>query len=302
MANLIGHCLKQQQNQNKMTKSLCLALVFVEFVCFVKISNAYEVVYAVNAGGGAFTDTNDIYYEADPLEGKLGTASDFGKTLLKIGRVSEEDEILYQTERYHTDSFHYDIPVSGDGEYALVLKFSEVYFNSPNQKVFDVILNAAHAVIKKLDIFKMVGKGVAHDEIIYFTIERGVLHFEHEESKVRNDRIRLEFVKTNYDNPKINGIVLFKGSGQNDLDHIPQLQPALEYFDSIVKEKAEVYEPDDDTIRNIREEPEEESSRQRKTSGPKQQNPYQLDDSSTMLPIFIAIFAFVPLLYCLCKL
>lgn len=30
---------------------------------------------------------------------------------------------------------------SGDGEYALVLKFCEVYFNAPNAKVFDVVLN-----------------------------------------------------------------------------------------------------------------------------------------------------------------
>lgn len=277
-----------------------LVLVFIGFICFVRISNGYEVVIAINAGGGAFTDTNDIYYEADPLEGKQGTASDFGKQL-KIGRVSEEDEILYQTERYHTDSFHYDIPVAGDGEYALVLKFSEVYFNNANLKVFDVVLNSAHRVIDKLDIFKLVGKGVAHDEIIYFTIERGALQYEREESKVRNDRIRLEFAKTNYDNPKVNAIVLFKSSGRNDLDHIPQLQPIEEYFDNVLKDKVDTYEPDD-TIRNVREEPKEESTKQRKTSGPKQQNPYQLDDSSTMLPIFIALGAFVPLLYCLCKL
>lgn len=40
----------------------------------------------------------------------------------------------------------------------------------------------------------------------------------------------------------------------------------------------------------------------RKTSGPKQEDPYALDDSSVMLPVFIAIAAFIPLLFCLCKL
>lgn len=40
----------------------------------------------------------------------------------------------------------------------------------------------------------------------------------------------------------------------------------------------------------------------RKTSGPKQEDPYALDDSSVMLPVFIAIGAFIPLLFCLCKL
>jgi hypothetical protein len=44
-------------------------------------------------------------------------------------------QILYQTERYHTSTFGYDIPVAEDGHYLLILKFSEVYFNAPNMKV-----------------------------------------------------------------------------------------------------------------------------------------------------------------------
>ena len=42
------------------------------------------------------------------------------------GRVSQQDQILYQTERYHTTTFGYDMPVQGDGDYLLILKFSEV--------------------------------------------------------------------------------------------------------------------------------------------------------------------------------
>jgi hypothetical protein len=44
-------------------------------------------------------------------------------------------QVLYQTERYHTSTFGYDIPVAEDGHYLLILKFSEVYFNAPNMKV-----------------------------------------------------------------------------------------------------------------------------------------------------------------------
>lgn len=36
---------------------------------------------------------------------------------------------------YHTSTFGYDIPVSQDGPYVLVLKFCEVYFDAPGQKV-----------------------------------------------------------------------------------------------------------------------------------------------------------------------
>ena len=43
--------------------------------------------------------------------------------------------ILYQTERYHTTSFSYDIPIDTEGEFILVTKFAEVYFTHPNGKV-----------------------------------------------------------------------------------------------------------------------------------------------------------------------
>ncbi|KAL9914508.1 malectin-like isoform 1-T4 [Glossina fuscipes fuscipes] len=40
----------------------------------------------------------------------------------------------------------------------------------------------------------------------------------------------------------------------------------------------------------------------RKTSGQQQTYPYSMDDSTLLLPVFIAIGAFIPLLFCLCKL
>lgn len=100
------------------------------------------MIYAVNAGGDEFVDSNGIKYEKDRLS--VGTSSEYGKSLLMIGRVKQKDEILYQTERYHTSTFGYEIPIEGDGDYLLILKFCEVYFNSPNMKVFDVVLNGKH--------------------------------------------------------------------------------------------------------------------------------------------------------------
>ena len=57
------------------------------------------------------------------------------------------------------------------------------------------------------------------------------------------------------------------------------------------------------------EEEEEESvneskqSTPRRPSGPKVKDPYAGDDTSTMLlPVFVAVGAFIPLLFCLCKL
>lgn len=45
------------------------------------------------------------------------------------------------------------------------------------------------------------------------------------------------------------------------------------------------------------------ASKLRRPSGPRAKDPYAGDDTSTMLlPVFVAIGAFIPLLFCLCKL
>lgn len=91
-----------------------------------------EIIFAVNAGGDNVVDSHGIRYKRDILT--TGVASDYGKSL-DIKRASPSDKILYQTERYSSETFGYTIPISDDGDYVLWLKFSEVWFNAPNQKV-----------------------------------------------------------------------------------------------------------------------------------------------------------------------
>ena len=113
---------------------MCLLRLF--FLCLLvfvaHIECIGEVIWAVNSGGDAHTDIHGIRYQKDPLT--VGIVSDYGRSLI-IQRVVPQDQILYQTERYHTDTFGYDIQIKQDGDYVLVLKFSEVWFTSPNQKV-----------------------------------------------------------------------------------------------------------------------------------------------------------------------
>ncbi|KAL7741314.1 hypothetical protein ACLKA6_013760 [Drosophila palustris] len=200
---------------------MLLPLVITFVLLPVARAEPLKVVYAVNAGGGEHTDQNGISYEADPLN--VGISSDYGKHLLMIGRVQEQDEALYRTERYHTTTFGYDVPADGDGDYALIMKFCEVYFDAPNRKVFDVLLNRKHTVVKQLDIYNQVGRGSAHDEVVYFKIINGRLHYENEgeieTSDVRNGHLRLDFIKGALDNPKINAFALLKG----DVTQLPRL-------------------------------------------------------------------------------
>lgn len=111
-----------------------LTVLTLLFALCVQSFQGLEVIYAINTGGEAHTDSYGIRYLKDPLMSKVGTASDYGKQLI-IGRVNAVDQILYQTERYHHSTFGYDIPISEDGDYVMILKFCEVYFNSPNMKV-----------------------------------------------------------------------------------------------------------------------------------------------------------------------
>lgn len=259
---------------------LCATILFVLLNVFGDVTCIGEIIYAINAGGDAHTDMHGVHYQRDPLQGKLGTASDYGKQLL-VGRVPPADVILYQTERYHLTTFGYDIPIKDDGDYVLVLKFCEVYFTAPNLKVFDIQLNNALTVVSNLDIYEKVGRGVAHDEYVPFTISNGKLSVGDSEVDFTGT-LRLDLVKGYKDNPKINAVYVMRGT----VEDVPKLAP-LEAEEDLFKE-----------------EPQEKktNSKNRRPSGPRNPDPYTLDESSTMLPIFIALVAFIPILFCLCKL
>ena len=112
---------------------LFFKIIFVATTLFYNVSCLGEILWAVNCGGDSHTDIQGITYERDTLS--IGTSSDYGKSL-NIHRVHPRDEVLYQTERYHTETFGYEIPLKKDGDYVLVLKFSEVWFTASGLKVF----------------------------------------------------------------------------------------------------------------------------------------------------------------------
>ena len=61
-------------------------------------------------------------------------------------------------------------------------------------QVFDVVLNGQITVVDGLDIFAKVGRGVAHDEIISFSIHSGQLQYG-TETVPFTGRLFIEFVK-----------------------------------------------------------------------------------------------------------
>ena len=174
----------------------------------------------------------------------------------------------------------------------------------PFLQVFDVVLNGDLTIASDLDVFERVGRGVAHDEYIDFEIKDGKILYEGDESEISAGKIRVEFIKSYRDNPKVNAIIVLKGSlagkyiKRINLESVvifqlfknsewPQLPPLPS-------------ETEDETL------PEQNSKdstgKNRNPSGPRAKDPYENDESSALLPIFVAIGAFIPLVFCMCKL
>lgn len=63
--------------------------------------------------------------------------------------------------------------------------------------MFDVTLNGEHTVVENLDIYNKVGRGVAHDEIVPFSVRNGKLKVNGETSKI-NGKVSVEFIKVYY--------------------------------------------------------------------------------------------------------
>ena len=196
-----------------------LSSIFNDISCKMDPS---KVIAAINCGGDEYTDTNGITYDNDKYF-MGGTSSDHG---INYHIRNTDDEILYQTERWSSETLTYSIPLKSNinGKYVLNLKFSEVYFTNKGDKVFNVALGK-ETVIKNLDIYSKVGKAYALDEYIEFEIRNKQVYYKNKNcaKALMNDKLQLNFVKGSSDNPKINAILLVKGS-LKDTDYIEKMK------------------------------------------------------------------------------
>ncbi|VDM02215.1 unnamed protein product [Schistocephalus solidus] len=262
--------------------SLAYALAFI---CEIfRVRGHGTALWAVNCGGPFHEDINGIEYMADPLD--VGIASDYGTRYRSFRRVSEEDLILYQTERYDTGDFSYEFPRPSDGAYVLTLKFSEVWFDKAGGKVFDVAINKHFKVISDLDIFATVGFITAHDEYIPFSIYNNLLQIGDASMDITGQNsITVDFLKGSRDNPKVNAIILYKGT----IEDVPKLPP--------LPQEPKPTEPDTFTTPAPSRRP-----RSLPLNAPPAPDPYGSMDSSYLIPIVVCLAAFLPVLFCLCKL
>ena len=190
--------------------------------------NPSNVEIAINCGGPEFRTKNGITYQKDKYF-IGGEASDFGMNS-EIKNTKDKD--IYQTERWSTGDLIYEIPIQNAGKYVLILKFSEVYFNSKGEKIFDFKLGDL-TILEDIDIYEKVGKNRAYDEFIEFEIKNDKIYYEGKEAENAYDEktknIKLTFVKKEADNPKINALLIVKGTLKDtDYDEYQREQELME--------------------------------------------------------------------------
>jgi hypothetical protein len=194
------------------SSSLFIIILLLNSISFsLEKLNPAKVELAINCGGKTYKGDKGIIYQEDKFFSN-GEISDYGKNSDIQGT---KDKIIYQTERWSSTNFEYNLPIKKQGSYVLILKFSEVYFSNSGEKIFDINFGD-QTVVKNLDIFKNSGKNFAYDEYIEFEIKNNNLYYNNKliSSGFNKEKktLNVKFIKTLKDNPKVNGILLVKGT------------------------------------------------------------------------------------------
>jgi hypothetical protein len=120
----------------------------------------------VNSGGPAYTDPLGRSWSADT---GFSGGSIYSTTSTIAGTSTP---VLYQDERY--GAFSYQFPVVNGG-YTVNLKFADLYFTTPGQRVFNVAING-QTVLSNFDIVAAAGGGfTAVDEPVTINVTNGTI-------------------------------------------------------------------------------------------------------------------------------
>jgi len=122
-----------------------------------QVTSAYSTVQLVssgairvNAGGGAYTDPVGRVWKAD--NGFTG-----GSTYSVTSTISGTNTpVLYQSEHYGPLTYQFAVL---NGSYTVNLKFAELYFTTPGNRSFNVLING-QTVLANFDVVAAAGAGL----------------------------------------------------------------------------------------------------------------------------------------------
>ncbi|MBN1409698.1 MAG: carbohydrate binding domain-containing protein [Spirochaetales bacterium] len=151
-----------------------------------------QAVFAVNAGGDAYTANDGTVYSAD-------TNFTGGSTAATTAAINgTDDDALYQSERWGACS--YSVPGLENGTYELKFQFAETYWTATNARVFDVAVEGG-TVMDNLDIVDNAGYNTAYDFVKKIELTDGELN--------------IAFTGATVDQPKISAFAVYRLVAQN---------------------------------------------------------------------------------------
>ncbi|EYC22506.1 hypothetical protein Y032_0017g3393 [Ancylostoma ceylanicum] len=254
-----------------------------------------RVVHAVNCGGQKHVGAYGIVYQED--QNPQGTASDYGSRWA-FPNAHVDDRKLYETERYYDGELTYSFDIPKDGKYVIIMKFSEVYFNSPGEKVFHVHVNDI-PVKRNMDIFKEVGAaGAAYDLYVDISVSKKELTIGDLIGDIDGE-LQIRLVPVN-DNPKINAIAILTGTSET----LPPPPPLVQQeFPQSSRRRSRKEVIDDDDEEEEEEEAESiEPSEPRAwqepvrevASGPRTRNPFEDKNDNVFVYLGVTLVCLLP--------
>ncbi|CAG9312421.1 unnamed protein product [Blepharisma stoltei] len=183
-----------------------VALVYLNFLLCCSLDPS-TIILAVNAGGSAYTSsfgfsyTDDNYYTSGS-----STYTNSGASI-----ASTVNDFVYDSERFNSATWGYDLPVSADGTYVLILQFAEIYYTNTNKRVFTVKIGS-YAVATNLDLVASAGALTAYDIFTTFTLSSETVSIGGNAitGAYSSGKLVIRFYK-NIENPKISGVILVSG-------------------------------------------------------------------------------------------
>jgi len=128
---------------------------------------------SVNCGAGSYTDTMGTVWSADQAyaPGGWGYVNGAAETITTNQIANTNDDTLYQSGRWANPSLQYRFTVP-DGQWRVLLKFAEIYWNSPNQRVMNVTIEGTQ-VITGFDIVASAGGAFSAYDLVFDVVSSG---------------------------------------------------------------------------------------------------------------------------------
>jgi hypothetical protein len=172
---------------------------------------AYEVLYAVNFGGEAATDSNGINYQKDVTNS--ASKQNCPANVTTPG-VTKKDEVIYRSVRHSKQSMEIAaIPdVMEDGEYLIIFKFGECWITNNGVRQMNITINKKHTVT--IEVHGKDGQGVTGDKAYYFNICEKTLNFKNISFPIADGKLIIDLApKQAGKTVIISGLVLIKLTG-----------------------------------------------------------------------------------------